>query len=73
MIDGVARLVGSSPDRVDYFQRGDLEIFRVDPPLCGYRIIAASQSPVCHARAVGRRRRQLPRSALADPLETASA
>ncbi|MBB5164847.1 hypothetical protein [Mycobacterium sp. AZCC_0083] len=45
MIDGVARLVGLSPEKVDYFQRGDLEIYRVDPPLCGYRIIAAATSP----------------------------
>lgn len=28
-----------------YFQRGDLEIYRVDPPLGGYRIIAAATSP----------------------------
>jgi hypothetical protein len=45
LIDGVARLVGFSPDKVDYFQRGDLEIYRVDPPLGGYRIIAAATSP----------------------------
>jgi hypothetical protein len=45
IIGGVARLVGLSPDKVEYFQRGDLEIYRVDPPLCGYRIIAAAMSP----------------------------
>jgi len=45
MIDAVARLVGSSPEKVEYFQRGDLEIYRVDPPLCGYRIIAAAMTP----------------------------
>ena len=45
MIDGIARLVGLSPDKVELFQRGDLEIYRVDPPLCGYRIIAAATSP----------------------------
>jgi hypothetical protein len=44
MIDGVARLVGSSPEKVEYFQRGDLEIYRVDPPLGGYRIVAAAKS-----------------------------
>jgi hypothetical protein len=45
MIDGLARLVGLSPEKVEYFQRGDVEIYRVDPPLCGYRIIAAAMSP----------------------------
>lgn len=45
MIDGVARLVGSTSDKVEYFQKGDLEIYRVDPPLDGYRIVAAAQSP----------------------------
>jgi len=44
MIDGVARHVGSAPNEVDPFAVGDLEIYRVDPPLCGYRIIAASKS-----------------------------
>jgi hypothetical protein len=44
MIDGVARLVGSVPNEFDPFAVGDLEIYRVDPPLCGYRIIAASKS-----------------------------
>jgi hypothetical protein len=44
MIDGVARLIGSSPEKLEYFQRGDLEIYRVDPPFGGYRIIAAGMS-----------------------------
>jgi hypothetical protein len=44
LIDGVARLIGLSPDKVEFFQRGDLEIYRVDPALCGYRIIAAATS-----------------------------
>jgi hypothetical protein len=44
MID-VARLVGSSPEKVHYFQRGDLEIYRLDPPLGGYRIVAAATYP----------------------------
>jgi hypothetical protein len=44
MIDGVARQVGSAPNEFDPFAVGDLEIYRVDPPLCGYRIIAASKS-----------------------------
>jgi hypothetical protein len=44
MIDGVARQVGSAPNELDPFAVGDLEIYRVDPPLRGYRIIAASKS-----------------------------
>ncbi|ART71111.1 hypothetical protein BTO20_23500 [Mycobacterium dioxanotrophicus] len=44
---GVARLVGSVP-HTDPVMRiigvGDLELYRVSPPLCGYHVIAAQRT-----------------------------
>ncbi|WP_231639687.1 hypothetical protein [Mycobacterium sp. Marseille-P9652] len=42
---GTARRIGSVPNTVaPLFAVGDLELYEVDPPLCGYRIVAASKS-----------------------------
>lgn len=40
---GVARRVGSLPNP-DMFAEGDLELYHVSPPWCGYSVIAASKS-----------------------------
>ncbi|HTQ20122.1 hypothetical protein [Mycobacterium sp.] len=40
---GVARRVGSLPNP-DLFAQGDLELYELNPPLCGYRVVAASTS-----------------------------
>ncbi|WP_418002433.1 hypothetical protein ACNO8X_20200 [Mycobacterium sp. PDNC021] len=40
---GTARLVGSVPNE-RWFAVGDLELYQVRPPLCGYHVIAAEQS-----------------------------
>ena len=40
---GIARLVGAVPND-DWFARGDLELYHVSPPLCGYHVVAASQT-----------------------------
>ncbi|GBE66363.1 hypothetical protein MFM001_28250 [Mycobacterium sp. MFM001] len=42
---GVARLVGSVPNTVDRrFAVGDMQLYHLDPPMCGYRVVAASQT-----------------------------
>ncbi|ARG55412.1 MULTISPECIES: hypothetical protein [Mycobacterium] len=42
---GTARLIGSVPNTVaPVFGTGDIELYEVDPPLCGFRVIAASQT-----------------------------
>ncbi|MEE6179718.1 hypothetical protein [Mycobacterium sp. 050134] len=40
---GVARRVGSLPNP-DRFAEGDLELYHVTPPLCGYNVVAASKA-----------------------------
>ena len=44
---GIARFVGTVPNDHEIFRviyPGDLELYHLDPPLCGYRIVAAAQS-----------------------------
>jgi hypothetical protein len=44
---GVARFVGTVPNDHEIFSiryPDDLELYELDPPLCGYRIVAAAQS-----------------------------
>ena len=41
---GVARLIGSVPNTVSRFAVGEIELYELDPPLCGYRVVAASKS-----------------------------
>ncbi|MHA7649855.1 hypothetical protein ACX9NE_08865 [Mycobacterium sp. ML4] len=40
---GIARFVGSLPNP-DIFATGDLELYHVSPPLCGFNVVAASKS-----------------------------
>ncbi|WP_244604966.1 hypothetical protein [Mycobacterium attenuatum] len=40
---GVARRVGSLPNP-ELFARGEIELYHVNPPLCGYSVIAASKT-----------------------------
>jgi hypothetical protein len=40
---GVARRVGSMPN-TDFFAEGELELYHLSPPLCGYHVVAASKS-----------------------------
>ena len=40
---GVARLIGSVPNTVSRFAVGEIELYELDPPLCGYRVVAASK------------------------------
>lgn len=40
---GVARRVGSLPN-TDLFARGELELYHLSPPLCGYHVVAASMT-----------------------------
>jgi hypothetical protein len=42
---GVARLMGSVPNTVDkWIAVGDMGLYHLDPPLCGYRVVAVSQT-----------------------------
>jgi hypothetical protein len=41
---GAARLLGSVPNTVSPFAVGEIEIYELDPPLCGYRVVAASKT-----------------------------
>ncbi|MGA8543632.1 MAG: hypothetical protein WB785_00025 [Mycobacterium sp.] len=54
---GVARFVGTVPNDHEIFgviYPDDLELYHLDPPLCGYRIVAAAQSIYAmHARLLG--------------------
>lgn len=43
IIGGVARLVGSVPNE-ELFAEGDLELYQLRPPLCGYHVVAASRT-----------------------------
>jgi hypothetical protein len=46
-ISGVARLLGTLPNDHEIYRviyPDDLELYQVDPPLCGYRVVAAAQS-----------------------------
>ncbi len=46
-ISGVARFVGTIPNDHELFGvifAKELELYHVDPPLCGYRVVAAAQS-----------------------------
>ena len=39
---GSARLVGTVPNTLSPFAKGEIELYQLDPPLCGYRVVAAS-------------------------------
>ena len=41
---GTARLVGAVPNTLTPFADGELELYQLDPPLCGYRVVAASKT-----------------------------
>jgi hypothetical protein len=41
---GVARVIGSVPNTVSRFAVGEIELYELDPPLCGYRVVAASKT-----------------------------
>jgi hypothetical protein len=41
---GTARLVGTVPNTLSPFADGDLELYQLDPPMCGYRVVAASKT-----------------------------
>ncbi len=40
---GVARLIGTVPNTLSPFAKGEIELYQLDPPLCGYRVVAASK------------------------------
>jgi hypothetical protein len=41
---GVARLIGSVPNTgAPLFVQGDIELYQLDPPLCGYHVVAAAK------------------------------
>jgi hypothetical protein len=54
---GVARFIGTVTNSHEIFSliyADDLELYELDPPLCGYRIVAAAQtSYAMHARYIG--------------------
>ncbi len=41
---GTARLVGAVPNTLSPFADGELALYQLDPPLCGYRVVAASKT-----------------------------
>jgi hypothetical protein len=41
---GVARLIGTVPNTLSPLAKGDIELYQLDPPLCGYRVVAASKT-----------------------------
>ncbi len=46
-ISGIARFLGTLPNEHEIFgviYPNDLQLYQVDPPLCGYRVVAAAQS-----------------------------
>jgi hypothetical protein len=63
-VSGVARLIGTVPNTLSPFARGEIELYEVDPPLGGYRVIAASKT-------LWAMRIQIPPQPPEDPVSTA--
>jgi hypothetical protein len=61
---GFARLIGTVPNTLSPFAKDEIELYELDPPLCGFRVVAASKT-------LWAVRIQIPPEPPEDPISTA--